>query len=517
MSRSPGETCERGRLVAGGVVAALLILGAGSALFGSWPAALAGAAVLGVAYLSTRFWGRSRAAWRMLALFSAAFAIRLLLLFSFQWLAPDLDPTHVPLVPRPALPSATAIALTQSFSDERKYERVAAGIADHWRGVGLPPRDGNWLDLVPAAYLAARGEAFSIRADVGAQYLLPHVQADAALYLVLGRDPTAVRTLHAALGALFPLLIFALARGWVGAGPAHLAGWFAVFEPSLVFWSPWLMKDMLTVVLVALGLLMALRGALRRARPQSVLVLGASHAVLALTRGPLASFLGLLLPLASLASRRGRRDVALYGLVVLVTVGGALWVGGQGFLGSAQFNDQLQARLWRFRARSVSFDATTAITDADGRLYRPQVGERVPLPELPPGEALARNLGHFPIGLANVLGAPFPWLIRSTSEGLALLYSPVWYSMLALSVAGFVVGWRSRWRVLMLPAAYVVATLLYLSVTETSVGTIVRHRLLLLPVLLPMAAYGFTLARQAIRQSIVSTRPGRRESLAAGR
>lgn len=318
------------------------------------------------------------ALWPLAAVvFSAALLVRTGALLAIQWGLPALGAGSGWLPCDTALAGLAQHMGVSLFRDEWKYEEVAWGIAAWWTQGWWLEGGGGPRQLIPGVHLQQAGMAFWIAAGEALHYLVPHAYLDAAVYAVVGRDPLAARTAQAAIGSLVPVVLAALGRSWFGARVGTLVGWVAVFEPSLVFWSAWMLKEMLVLVLAGLLLLAATRFA---ARPGLLVLLPTTGLLVVLTesRRPLGIILGLLLPFATLAAGlRGhpaRRLAAAAALLLSGSVG--LWAAGEGVLGTARLNGGLldavaHSRIWG------AVGARTAIA-ADLRFPLPQAAPTPP-------------------------------------------------------------------------------------------------------------------------------------------
>lgn len=118
---------------------------------------------------------------------------------------------------------------------------------------------------------------------------------------------------------------------------------------------------------------------------------------------------------------------------------------------------------------------------------------RVSAPEeLLVGPRIARNIAHLPRGAVYMLGAPFPWELRTPTELATAPELALWYVTVALAVAGLVAAARARrWEF-----AYVIlvgGTIgAALSLGEGNVGTLVRHRGMLVPFAVILASLALT-------------------------
>jgi len=438
----------------------------------------------------------------LLRLFFVALAVRVALACALQWLVPLLPVAQQLRAADPVLAERTAHLGIGLFWDEQANEQVAWGIAELWRSAPELIASGRIELLDPRAYMHAVGEAWGIVLRDTESILLPHVYLVAAVYALLGHQPLAARIAQSAVGALVPVLVLLLGRAWFGARVGRLAGWAAVFEPSLVVWSPWILKDEGAVLLVLVSMLSVTRVAAAGARISSLSALVLSLSLLSPVRAPVAIYLALLQPLAALAANRARINRATLALLLFLLGSSVLWLGGQGFMGARRINVDLPYQLWYARATAAE-GARTAIPEARGAPEAAQPGPgqsagpdplqsvdafpRVPL--WATLESLERHVTYLPRALLTVIAAPAPWAVETAQDRLALGLLPTWYAAVVLGSVGLARAWPFRGRLLALPAAYLVTTLVYLALSDSAVGILLRHRLMVLPLLLPPAAY----------------------------
>lgn len=124
----------------------------------------------------------------------------------------------------------------------------------------------------------------------------------------------------------------------------------------------------------------------------------------------------------------------------------------------------------------------------------PLKGDRVTL--LRPGETrpsavedpLKSNLGHLPVGVAHVLGAPFPWAARSLNDVATIPDVLLWYVLVILAVVGTAGLARRRVWAAAMVALVGLGIGAILALTEGNVGTLFRHRAMLIPLASALAA-----------------------------
>src|SRR5205823_5301012 len=100
------------------------------------------------------------------------------------------------------------------------------------------------------------------------------------------------------------------------------------------------------------------------------------------------------------------------------------------------------------------------------------------------------NLTYLPIGITYVLGAPFPWTVRTLGDLATLPDTLLWYACAVLALVGLLDLVRRRdyryvYGLIMLGGVGLV-----LSLAEGNVGTLVRHRAMLIPEVVVLASVG---------------------------
>jgi hypothetical protein len=96
------------------------------------------------------------------------------------------------------------------------------------------------------------------------------------------------------------------------------------------------------------------------------------------------------------------------------------------------------------------------------------------------GNVYLRTLYHLPRGLVYMQAAPFPWDTPKLAQKLTIPDLLLWYACVPLAAVGVVLG-RRRWRLMLVPLGYVLATAAALTLGEGNTGTLFRHRAMLIP------------------------------------
>ena len=105
-------------------------------------------------------------------------------------------------------------------------------------------------------------------------------------------------------------------------------------------------------------------------------------------------------------------------------------------------------------------------------------------------KGIVDNVKHFPIGVAFLVGAPFPLTARTASEIGLVPDTLLWYAVVVLAVVGLAYLVRRRDRRFAVGVLAMGAIALVLSLTEGNLGTLVRHRAMLIPFVVMLAAVG---------------------------
>jgi hypothetical protein len=111
---------------------------------------------------------------------------------------------------------------------------------------------------------------------------------------------------------------------------------------------------------------------------------------------------------------------------------------------------------------------------------------------------LEANVRHFPIGVLFLIAAPFPLTASTVTEVALIPEMLLWYALVALALVGLVALLRRRDLRFLFGLLVLGAIGLVLSLAEGNVGTLVRHRGMLVPLVIMLAAVGWTIARPLI-------------------
>jgi 4-amino-4-deoxy-L-arabinose transferase-like glycosyltransferase len=357
-----------------------------------------------------------------------------------------------------ALALRVALALTLHFlvseelfaPDQRAYHAVGRFLANQWTS-DLPLALEGRLSSGPQGYYYVVG----------------------VLYFVFGPYSIVPKLLNAFLGALTVPIVYDLAIRMGTTVPAALrASTYTVWFPSLVLWSALNIRDVWIIVLI----LLICREALilqAKPNPMSLLILGG--AVLALVQ-----FRAYLL-------------FAVVGPVVLsFIVQRSRHVGRNLIIGSIAAIAMIYADQTAGEERRARFLDLEEISDIR---HWSTVGagsqfEQVDIST--PGKALA----YLPKGTALFLLAPFPWMLGSLRQVLALPETLFYYWLIPWILLGIRHLIRHHLRHSLIALLIVAGLTLGYSLGEGNAGTAYRHRAQLLSFFLVFAGVGLEVRRE---------------------
>ena len=317
-----------------------------------------------------------------------------------------------------------ALATARSFSTTTRTISLPSG--------SCASRSGDGLSIFP-----------------GHQYLLdglyPYLLM--ALYAVFGHAPLLPKMLNIGVASLSAVLVFDIARRAFRPSAARIAAFGAVLLPSLVVWSIVSVKESLVLFLALIGLwsiqhLIEPANGVRRA-DAALILLAAVIASLELRETSALILLAVLLAaLVARAHEHGRVwNLALSGTVVVVLVGGGLWL-SRGLSSDRPPMGVLEDVVLQIRHRRAQ-EAANARSQ-----IRPDLEVVVPEGSTLPAAEAASDAAGFSFGgdvldpLGYALLAPAPWQARSAIELAASAEMLAWYVLLGASFF----AWRTRAR-----------------------------------------------------------------------
>ncbi len=298
----------------------------------------------------------------------------------------------------------------------------------------------------------------------------------AAIYGVIGRNMLAIQLVNSVLGAATAVIIFLSAlEVFSNTRVARLAGFAVAFYPSLVLWSSQGLKDGPIVFFLALSILATLKLGRQLSFKYLVILVGSLFALLSfrfyvfymIAMAVGGAFIVGLQPLTQKSFARQ--------LVVIVFVGLTLT-----YLGVTRYaNVQLERFGSLERVQRSRRDASTRAQSG----FAPDVDV----------STTQGALTTIPIGLLNLLFAPFPWQLASLRQSITLPEMVIWWTSFPMLILGLWFSVKYRLRQISPILIFTIMLSLAYSVFQGNVGTAYRQRAQLLVFYFIFVAVGYVL------------------------
>src|SRR5437660_413573 len=329
-----------------------------------------------------------------------------------------------------------------------------------------------------------------------------------AIYKVIGRNMLAIQFTNAVFGAATAPAVFLIAHTlFQNKRVAHLTALLVAFFPSLVLWSSQGLKDGPIVFLLVLAILLTLK------LGEKLTFINAT--VLCLVLATLISFRFYLFYMMTAAvagafiigtreltlSRFIRQSLVVIGIGIGLTYLGVLRTAQQqaGYFGDLRVVER--SRLDQSRAQS-GFGQEVDVSTTEGAIKA------------------------VPLGIINLLFAPFPWEVRSLRKSITLREMLFWWYCFPLLILGLWFTIRHRLRQSFVILIFTTMLTLAYSIYQGNVGTAYRQRAQLLVFYFIFVAVGYVLVWEkreekkqladAVRQHPEVRRRDRRLPISAG-
>ena len=299
-----------------------------------------------------------------------------------------------------------------------------------------------------------------------------------AIYRVIGRNMLAIQFTNAVLGAATAPAVFSIAHTlFQNRRVARLAALLVAFFPSLVLWSSQGLKDGPIVFILVLAILLTLQLGEKFSLKNTI--------ILCLVLATLISFRFYLFYMMTAAVLGafiiGTRELTLSRFIsqFLVVIGIGIGLTYLGVLRTAQqqagyFGDLRvveRSRLDQSRAQS-GFGQEVDVSTTQGAIKA------------------------VPLGIINLLFAPFPWEVRSLRQSITLPEMLVWWTCFPLLILGLWFTIRYRLRQSFVILIFTTMLTLAYSIYQGNVGTAYRQRAQLLVFYFIFVAVGYVLLRE---------------------
>jgi hypothetical protein len=300
----------------------------------------------------------------------------------------------------------------------------------------------------------------------------------AAIYYVVGPYPLFPKLLNCFVGALTILVAHDLALRMGASSVAALrAAKFTTWFPSLVLWSSLNIRDAWIILLIALMCRQALV-LQSRFRPTALLTLAGGLLLLVQFRAYLLFAIGapILVSFFAIRSRSFLRNLIVGSILAVALIYADQAAGQSQRIRFVDFEQLHEIRYWNTVGASSQFEQVDIST---------------------PGKALA----FLPRGMALFLLAPFPWMLGSIRQVLAVPETLFFYWLIPWVIRGARDLLKADLTKALLAVLITSGLTLGYSLGEGNAGTAYRHRAQILTFFLIFAAAG--LDRRYARRQVV--------------
>jgi len=348
------------------------------------------------------------------------------------------------------------------FGDEELYKFRTLWLRNIGEGLRLSPADVIY--------------SFDEVGNTGYIYVLAYVQA------LVGDAPYGLHVMNMVLYLSGVLGLYRLARKAYGGAVAMAGMMLLLFLPTLVLWSISVLKEPMSVFMIAVELMCAI--AIVRAprwwqKALALLIVIASGAAMESLRtgGQLTAAAGTLggLLLVLVLSRGRRLALAMIVAPVAIVIAASLPAVQNRVLQNLRFAAMYHA------GHVLTPGYSYRLVSAGYYPRRDELGQQMPIADA--GQFAVRAVWAY-------VTQPVPWEMKSRTLLAYLPEQMVWYVIALLSSFGIYAGLRRDLVSTSMLAAHAAAGIIIVALSSGNIGTLIRHRSLALPYLVWLSAVG---------------------------
>lgn len=315
---------------------------------------------------------------------------------------------------------------------------------------------GNGVCIVP------RGDNWGMHYFVG------------IIYYIFGANPLLVQFISSVFGALTAVFVYFLAQEiFLNKRVARYSALAVAFLPAMIIWSSQLLKDGFVIFLLVI-IMFAVIKLQKRFDYLSILIL-----LLGLVGiWALRYYIFYIVGIAALGALLLGTTITLPSLIRRAIVIGILIIGSLLFGIQQVSQDQIDTfnleNVQRIRQAASDTTQSNSSIESDIDVSTTQ------------GAIMA-----LPVGMINILMAPFPWQMVNLTQVLTLPEMVVWWAMFPFMFIGIKYTIKNRFRESIAIIIFALVLLLAYSIYQGNVGTLYRQRTQIQVFLLVFAAVGF--------------------------
>lgn len=361
------------------------------------------------------------------------------------------------------------------------YDIVGQRLAEIWSGAIVSESETT------ARAMATAGSGWGMNYLVG------------VLYLLFGQSMLVVQSFCAIIGAATaPMVYFCAERIFANRRVSRAAALSIALFPAFVIWSSQLMKDGLIIFLLVVAMTMVLQ-IQKKFSPSAVIVLVLSLFGILSLRFYIFYIVAIAIAGSFLIGLNTSVKSILRNVATVVLIGGALVY--MGVAGTATREFKIYGSLERVQmSRSDLVESASSGFGGDIDVSTPEGA-----------------LAAIPVGMANLMLAPFPWQVTKWNQAMILPEMFVWWAMIPLMIVGLWYTVRNRLREAMPVLLFVGMLTVAYSIFQGNVGMAYRQRTQIQVFLFVFISVGWTIWMEKREDRKTLERQRRAPSMLGGR
>lgn len=300
----------------------------------------------------------------------------------------------------------------------------------------------------------------------------------ATIYSVFGRVPILVNFVGDVLGAGTAVLVHSI--GWHifrNRTTARVAALLTAFFPAMLIWSSQIMKDGYVVFFVVLTMLLLIRLQEKFRLLDMILIFVSLGAILSVRFyifyfAALACVASIVFGRSYANKNRARAVIIFSAVIVVIAYTGLVNVGREQVDKLSNLESIQYSRSALSKDAASGYGKDSDITTASGM-------------------AMA-----LPVGLVNLLLAPFPWQFTSIRSAMTLPEMFVWWALFPTMILGAGYTFKNRFSTAIPIFTFAMALTIAYALFQTNVGTAYRQRTQIQVFLFIFIAVGWTILKE---------------------
>lgn len=345
-----------------------------------------------------------------------------------------------------------------------------------------------WLGLLPADSPAVEKYASFIIPGWGMNYLV------GILYYLSGRNPLAIQFVSCSLGAsVVPIIYYCTGKIFLNTRAARYSALVIAFYPAMIIFSAQMLKDGIIVFLLAMSIACVIRLS-DRIDPSTITVLVLSLLGL-LTMRFYIFYMVLGSVIGGIVVGSGKTSESIGKRLALILLFGTL-IGYLGISGSStgtidEYADLDRLQTYRYyQAEGTGFNQEADITSIEG------------------------TATLLPVGIVNILFAPFPWQMENARQAVVLPEMIFWWGCIPFLITGLIYTVKNRLKSSISVLTFTAMLTITYAIVQSNIGAAYRQRTQIQVFLFIFIAVGWAIYKEKRENKHTAFRSKLRRNLA---